>query len=1620
VRLKFEGSASGNFGRVVKTTVGALGHIVAKGSRLALLSLGVAASLSVHAATTSTQSKPLDPGASALPIPPGDSVAPKTYYEQGILARSGETVDALGPNLMGDKVNEYSGDLSFTQVDVSLPGNNSLPVQVARHRSASTEQAPGAAGLFGDWDIEIPRLYTIAAAPQPNWYGAGSAANLNRCSQFREPPYTGVMTFYGMMNYFARTYWDGYHLHVPGKGDQTMLQRSGANPIAPSAGAAAYPLVTKEHWQLSCLPTLDTGSDGEGFLALAPDGATYRFDHMVVRAWPLVRVTWSTGRVSGGGEIKRVQVVMLPTLVTDRFGNWVRYNYAGPGSQRITSIESSDNRRITFTYSGSGDRIQSVSDGTRTWTYGYFGQGYLQTVTQPDNSQWQFSLYGLGSVLSSPDPACDGWDNILDGSQRNWTMTHPSGTVGSFNVVTTAHGRSNVTGGNACGFNTNPTSRYFASRSLTSKTLSGPGMPAMTWSYAYSPAVGSFAPCNGCVNTKTVTITDPLGNMTVNTYGTQFKVNDGLLLQSAEGVVNGTATRTTTYEYRDSSAGPYPDVLGTVIAPADTMSRKFTPLNKRTTIQAGVVFTHDASCATCIDAYAREVAWVGSSSLGYSRAESTTLFDQTALWVLGQPASHTINGVTASSTSYNPATALPTASYKFGKLQATYGFNADGTLATLTDGLNHTTTYSNYHRGLARNIGYADGTAISAAVNNTGTIASVTNEVGSTWAYGYDAIGRIASATPPAGDPVAYNTKFFNFAQIGAAEYGIEPGHWKQTITEGNAVTVNVFDARWRKRITTTYDAADPGNTQRTQRFDYDPYNRTTFAAYPVRTLGAITDAVAGTTTSYDALGRPIRSVADSELGPLTTVTDYLSGFQKRVTDPRGFATTMGYQAFDEPSEAAITSITAPENVSVSINRDVFGKPLAITRGGPWYGSGPASVTRSYVYDANQLLCKTLEPETGATVQVLDAANNLAWRGTGLNLPNPVSCDAASVPAANITAFSYDARNRLTGTGFGDGSPSIGRSYTADGLPLTVVSGATTRVNAYNNRRLLVSEQINPSSWGWQVIYGFDANAHLSQMNNLGLILSYAPNALGEASRVGNYATSVSYHPNGAVAAYTLGNGLAHSLTQNLRGLPSVNRDTGVVQDQYSYDPNGNITAITDQLGGVASRSMGYDGLDRLTAANSPGVWGSASYAYDALDNLRVSNVGGRSSTHNYDARNRLESINTNGAYTGYAYDPQGNVTGRGTQGFYFDQGNRLQLAPGIATYTYDGLGMRSIAAGANGNTSLYFYSQAGQLLYHERQPGWQASTRYIHLGSKLIAEEGMQGVRYLHTDALGSPVARSDASATVLTRTRYEPYGGTAAGSTAPNVVGFTGHVNDPDSGLVYMQQRYYDPVASRFLSIDPVTTDANTGAMFDRYMYANNNPYRYTDPDGREPLKQGFTGNWTTVYQAGGSGSGISQSARATAVTAGAALGGSAGVVAAAGCAGVTAGLCGLGSPAIIGAGIAGGALVGNAAASLVDWTASVISSAGNTNPYTGPVSDPVVVVDQKGNAIPVGGGQQVKTSPTGDYQQVLGADGRPTGDRLDRGGHKGQKDPAAQGPHGHRPGVTTPDGNPHLPIY
>jgi hypothetical protein len=154
-----------------------------------------------------------------------------TYYEQGKLIRAGEDVEALGPNLMGDSINEYSGSLSFTQTDVDLPGNNALAVAVARHIATGSRQAALTGGLFGDWDLEIPHLHTLVAprqVGQSGWYGLaadGVTYTEARCSQFQVPPTAKGGTAAGVQFFFSWIWWDGYHLSVPGAGDQTLVSR---------------------------------------------------------------------------------------------------------------------------------------------------------------------------------------------------------------------------------------------------------------------------------------------------------------------------------------------------------------------------------------------------------------------------------------------------------------------------------------------------------------------------------------------------------------------------------------------------------------------------------------------------------------------------------------------------------------------------------------------------------------------------------------------------------------------------------------------------------------------------------------------------------------------------------------------------------------------------------------------------------------------------------------------------------------------------------------------------------------------------------------------------------------------------------------------------------------------------------------------------------------------------------------------------------------------------------------------------------------------------------------------------------------------------------------------------
>jgi RHS repeat-associated protein len=104
----------------------------------------------------------------------------------------------------------------------------------------------------------------------------------------------------------------------------------------------------------------------------------------------------------------------------------------------------------------------------------------------------------------------------------------------------------------------------------------------------------------------------------------------------------------------------------------------------------------------------------------------------------------------------------------------------------------------------------------------------------------------------------------------------------------------------------------------------------------------------------------------------------------------------------------------------------------------------------------------------------------------------------------------------------------------------------------------------------------------------------------------------------------------------------------------------------------------------------------------------------------------------------------------------------------------------------------------------------------------------------YYHTDGLGSAVAASNDAGNLLWRKQYAPFGEQLNSTGEQEKLAYTGKEHDDVTGLTYFGARYYDPHLGRFMSVDPVAFVESEPMTFNRYSYANNNPYKYVDPDG------------------------------------------------------------------------------------------------------------------------------------------------------------------------------------------
>jgi RHS repeat-associated protein len=284
---------------------------------------------------------------------------------------------------------------------------------------------------------------------------------------------------------------------------------------------------------------------------------------------------------------------------------------------------------------------------------------------------------------------------------------------------------------------------------------------------------------------------------------------------------------------------------------------------------------------------------------------------------------------------------------------------------------------------------------------------------------------------------------------------------------------------------------------------------------------------------------------------------------------------------------------------------------------------------------------------------------------------------------------------------------------------------------------------------------------------------------------------------------------------------------------------NKSLTALLPQLTEALLRSLKIKSTTERV--NSQQSW-KQTFLYDHYGNrtFDTNNTTIPDSSQNQNIVNPSISTATNrfNSGQGYLYDSTGNVTQDPQDRTFIYDAENMQTEvkttstnATVARYEYDGSGKR-VKKIVGSEITIFVYNAAGQLVaeYAINQPS-QPTTK----------------TSYLTSDHLGSPRITTDSAGAVKSRHDYMAFGqeiqaGIGGRSTTQKYVDdsirqqYTGYERDTESGLDYAQARYYSSQHGRFTSVDPLMASASikNPQTFNRYSYALNSPYKFTDPLG------------------------------------------------------------------------------------------------------------------------------------------------------------------------------------------
>jgi RHS repeat-associated protein len=381
---------------------------------------------------------------------------------------------------------------------------------------------------------------------------------------------------------------------------------------------------------------------------------------------------------------------------------------------------------------------------------------------------------------------------------------------------------------------------------------------------------------------------------------------------------------------------------------------------------------------------------------------------------------------------------------------------------------------------------------------------------------------------------------------------------------------------------------------------------------------------------------------------------------------------------------------------------------------------------------------------------------------------------------------------------------------------------------------------------GEKIIYAYDEGGYLTSI---------------KGSQ--NYITDIKYNEYGQRTYLKYGNGLEtnYTYTKTTGLLDTMTQFKGaneLLNYNYDFDLTGNLTKLTDTPNGanISIQNYSYDLLGRISQADGNYKNGTKTYneTYSFDDDNRIlEKTFGNGSNYKFNYANKdhaITSIDITGSPIGeksveFNYDDFGNMTkktlskdsGTSITEFKYDETNKLteiQLPQDgkKLIFKYDNSGQRIVKEFKDNCTTISknvyingFYELVNDAINKHISDG-----QYI-FATKLDNKD--ENVLYYSQSNIGNTALLTDKEGNKVGAYSYLPYGEIwveEKGTTDVSAITrfFTNQQYDRESGLYFMNARYYDAHIGSFISPDPAFANLN------HYAYCSANPIKYTDPTG------------------------------------------------------------------------------------------------------------------------------------------------------------------------------------------